>query len=90
MFHYLETTPPVGPPYSSHTFHYFFKTNMPSAVKMTTEADTALAVLVPPTTFHPFPKLPFEIRIKIWAFAANEQSQFKKMVSGPHVATIPS
>lgn len=40
---------------------------------MSSESDTALVVLVPPTTFHPFPKLPLELRIKIWVFAANEQ-----------------
>jgi hypothetical protein len=40
---------------------------------MSSKSDTSLAVLVPPTTFHPFPKLPFELRIKIWLFAANKQ-----------------
>jgi hypothetical protein len=40
---------------------------------MSSKSDTALAVLVRPTTFHPFPKLPFELRTKIWILAANEK-----------------
>jgi hypothetical protein len=40
---------------------------------MSSKSDSALAVLVSPTTFHPFPKLPFELRTKIWVFAAHEQ-----------------
>jgi hypothetical protein len=44
---------------------------------MASESNTALVAPVPPTTFHPFFRLPLELRRKIWAFAANEQRTIK-------------